>query len=224
MLIEEVRSRLAVLPSPLPEPPVSLQPQAFGPPGGTPPWRRGRVEAGRNAAVLLLLYPDATGEAHLVLTERPTGNLRHSGQVSFPGGAVEPGDDYPAGTALREAAEEVALDAVAAGVETFGVLETVDMRRVSGFVVAPVLAVASREPVLVPDQREVASILRVPVSTFLPDAMIEIVEAEREDGWRMRYGAYPFGEYRIWGMTAGILGQLGAVLAASRSTGSSTRM
>jgi 8-oxo-dGTP pyrophosphatase MutT (NUDIX family) len=172
--------------------------------------------------VLVLLYPDASGEALLVLTERPTGNLRHSGQISFPGGAVEPGDEYPTGTALREAAEEVALDAAGADVEIFGVLRTVDMRQVSGFVVTPVLAVASREPVLVPDEREVASILRVPVSLFLPDAPIEIVEADR-DGWRMRYGAYAFGEYRIWGMTAGILGQLGAVLGGHGEPGRVTR-
>jgi 8-oxo-dGTP pyrophosphatase MutT (NUDIX family) len=168
--------------------------------------------------VLVLLYPDASGEALLVLTERPTGDLRHSGQISFPGGAVEPGDEYPTGTALREATEEVALDASVAGVEIFGVLRTVDMRQVSGFMVAPVLAVASREPVLVPDAREVASILRVPVSLFLPDAPIEVVEADR-DGWRMRYGAYRFGEHRIWGMTAGILGQLGAILTGQPEAG-----
>jgi 8-oxo-dGTP pyrophosphatase MutT (NUDIX family) len=221
VLIDEVRSRLAILPSPLPEPPAALQPKVLSPPGGAPPRRRGAAGTGRNAAVLVLLYPDTSGEALLVLTERPTGNLRHSGQISFPGGAVEPGDEYPTGTALREAAEEVALDAAGAGVEIFGVLRTVDMREISGFVVAPVLAVASREPVLVPDEREVASILRVPVSLFLPDAPIEIVDADR-DGWRMRYGAYPFGEYRIWGMTAGILGQLGAVLAGQPEAGRPT--
>jgi hypothetical protein len=96
------------------------------------------------------------------------------------------------------------------------------MRQVSGFVVAPVLAVAAREPVLVPDEREVASILRVPVSLFLPNAPIEVVEAD-SDGWRMRYGAYRFGEHRIWGMTAGILGQLGAVLGDQAGPGPITR-
>jgi 8-oxo-dGTP pyrophosphatase MutT (NUDIX family) len=145
-----------------------------------------------------------------VLTERPTGELRHAGQVSFPGGAMDPGDDFPIGTALREAAEEVGLDPAAAGVRVMGVLDSVDVR-VSGFALVPVLAVAEREPALVADQREVASILLAPVRHFLPDAPIEIVEAQR-DGWRLRYGAYPVGGHQIWGATARVLGQLGAVL------------
>ena len=66
-------------------------------------------------------------------------------------------------------------------------------------------------PVLTPDPREVAAILRVPVRHFLPGAPIEIVEAER-DGWRLRYGAFPVGEHHVWGATARVLGQLGAVL------------
>ena len=82
---------------------------------------------------------------------------------------------------------------------------------VSGFLLVPVIAVAQREPLLTPDAREVAAILRVPVRHFLPSAPIEIVEAER-DGWRLRYGAFPVGEHRIWGATGRILGQLGAVL------------
>ncbi len=214
MRLADVRLRLASLPDPLPGPPAALQPSISGPLAGTPPWRQGTGQAARDAAVLVLLYPDAAGEAHVILTERPTGDMRHSGQVSFPGGAVEPGDDDPVGTALREAAEEVALDPVAAGVAPIGRLATVDMRGVSGFMVVPVVALAEREPLLTPDPREVAAILRVPVGLFLPGAPIEMVEADR-DGWRVRYGAYPFGRYRIWGMTAGILGQLGAVLGAA---------
>ena len=75
----------------------------------------------------------------------------------------------------------------------------------------PVLAIATREPSLTADAHEVAAILRVPVRHFLPTAPIEVVEAER-DGWRLRYGAFPVGEHRIWGATGRILGQLGAVL------------
>lgn len=213
MQLDEARRRLLTLPDPLPDHPAALDPRITGPIGATPPWRSADATTGRDAAVLVLLYPGADGEAHVVLTERPTGELRHSGQISFPGGAMDPTDDFPVGTALREAAEEVALDPVAAGVEPMGVLGTVDMRGVSGFVVVPVVAVAEREPELVPHEREVAAILRVPLRHFLPDAPIEMVDDER-DGWRMRYGAFPFGEHRIWGMTARILGQLGAVLSA----------
>lgn len=148
----------------------------------------------------------------VILTLRPETMRRHAGQISFPGGAADPGDDFPEGTALREASEEVGLDPVAAGVRVVGRLELVDVR-VSGFLLVPVVALAAREPVLRPDPREVAAILHVSVDHFLPQAPIEIVEAER-DGWRMRYGAFPVGEHRIWGATARVLGQLGAVLGS----------
>ena len=101
---------------------------------------------------------------------------------------------------------------MAAGVRIAGRLELVDVR-VSGFLLVPVVALAAREPVLRPDAREVAAILRVSVDHFLPAAPIEMVEAER-DGWRMRYGAYPVEEHRIGGATARVLAQLGAILGA----------
>ena len=75
----------------------------------------------------------------------------------------------------------------------------------------PVIAVAETEPELHPDPREVAELLRVPVATFLPGAPIEIVEEVR-DGWHLRFGAYLVGPHRVWGATARVMGQLGAVL------------
>jgi 8-oxo-dGTP pyrophosphatase MutT (NUDIX family) len=211
MRFSDVLVRLATLPEPLPAGPAALDPRVLVTMGPEPEWvRRARSGATRDAAALVLLYPDAAGEAHLVLTERPAGGGAHAGQVSLPGGKREPADDFPVGTALREAAEEIGLDPVAAEVRAVGVLETVDVR-VSGFMLVPVLAVAAVEPALRRDPVEVAAILRVPVRHFLPQAPIEIVEDER-DGWRLRYGAFPVGEHRIWGATARILGQLGAVL------------
>jgi 8-oxo-dGTP pyrophosphatase MutT (NUDIX family) len=165
----------------------------------------------RDAAALVLLYPDADGEANIVLMVRPGGDHVHAGQVALPGGKREDHDIFPEGTALREASEEVGLDPDAAGVTTLGVLETVDVR-VSGFMMVPVLAVAEREPQLTADEREVAQLLTVPVRHFLPDAPVEIVEEDR-DGWRLRYGAYPVAGHRVWGATGRALGQLGAVLA-----------
>ena len=211
MRFEVARRRLEHLPAILPPGPSALDPQVLAIGAEAPGWvRRGFDGPSRDAAVLVLVYPDAAGEAMLVLTARPEGDLRHAGQISFPGGAADPGDDFPDGTALREAAEEVGLDADAAGVRVVGRLEVVDVR-VSGFLLVPVVALAEREPDLTPDAREVAAILRLPVRHFLPDSPIEIVDAER-DGWRMRYGAFPVGEHRIWGATARVLGQLGAVL------------
>jgi 8-oxo-dGTP pyrophosphatase MutT (NUDIX family) len=212
MRFETVLERLSSLPDPLPAAPPAIDAVVLGRLDQLPSWVQETAGARpRDAAVLVLIYPAADGEAHLVLTERPAGDLRHAGQVSFPGGAMDPGDDFPVGTALREAAEEVGLDPAAAGVRVLGVLDSVDVR-VSGFALVPVLAVAEREPALLADRREVASILLAPVRHFLPDAPIEIVEAQR-DGWRLRYGAYPVGGHQIWGATARVLGQLGAVLA-----------
>lgn len=212
MRIQEATERLRHLPHPLPDPPRALEPVILGRPREAPPWQdRAGTLPEREAAVLVLLYPDRDDQAHLVLTERPTGNLRHSGQISFPGGARDPGDDFPVGTALREAAEEVGLDADAAGVEVLGVLGSVDMRRISGFRVVPVVAIAERDPELRAHEREVAAILRIPVDLVLPDAPITMAEVDR-DGWHLRYGGYPYREHHIWGATARILGQLGAVL------------
>lgn len=211
--LTDVIARLAALPVPLPPPPEAIEAHVVGRGVATPDWVRLRDEpATRDAAALVLLYPDVSGEAHLVLTERPTGTHRHAGQVSFPGGKRDPGDDFPVGTALREAAEEVGLDIARDPVALLGVLDVVDVR-VSGFLLVPVMAVATREPAMTPDPREVARILRVPVRHFLPEAPIEVVEAER-DGWHLRYGAFPVGEHRIWGATGRILGQLGAVLGS----------
>jgi 8-oxo-dGTP pyrophosphatase MutT (NUDIX family) len=207
----DVLARLTTLPHPLPAPPDAIEAHLLGRGARAPGWVRLRDEpATRDAAALILLYPDARGEAHLVLTERPTGTHRHAGQISFPGGKRDPGDEFPIGTALREAREEVGLDTDRDPVTLLGTLDVVDVR-VSGFLLVPVIAVAAREPAMTPDPHEVAAILRVPVRHFLPDAPIEVMEDER-DGWRLRYGAYPVGEHRIWGATGRILGQLGAVL------------
>lgn len=204
-------ARLASLPATLPPGPLALDPHVLAGPGRIPPWaRRDDQRPPRDAAALILLYPGEDGDAHLVLTERPATDIAHPGQVSLPGGKRETADDFPVGTALREAAEEIGLDAAAVGLRVVGVLETVDVR-VSGFLLVPVLALAERAPVLAADPAEVARILLVPVRHFLPRAPIEIVEDEH-DGWRLRYGAFPVGRHRVWGATARILGQLGSVL------------
>ena len=213
MHIETVRRRLADLPSPLPPPRPEIEAHLLRR-GRTPPGAR-RASDGpvRDAAALILLYPDAAGEAHIVLQVRPSGDHIHAGQVALPGGKREPEDRFPEGTALREAAEEVGLDAEAVGVTTMGVLETVDVR-VSGFWMVPVLALAERTPTFIADEVETADILTVPVRHFLPDAPVEMVEEDR-DGWSLRYGYYPVAGHRVWGATGRAVAQLGAVLGPS---------
>ena len=173
----------------------------------------------RAAAVLVLIVPGPEGEARVVLTERVVGGRHHGGEVSFAGGAAEPGDADAAATALREAAEEIGLDPEAAGLRVIGRLDQVWIP-VSGFRITPVLAVAHRYPALYPAEAEVARIIEAPLSAFLPGAEIRIVERTMRD-WPIRYGAYPVEDLLIWGATARILGQLGAALAANQATAGS---
>jgi 8-oxo-dGTP pyrophosphatase MutT (NUDIX family) len=207
-----VRDRLATLPAVLPPPDDVLMPVIVGgmegrrPPRVAPPGRPGRP-----AGVLVLLYPDADGVARVVLTERATRDGHHSGEVSFPGGAAEPDDADIVATALREAAEEIALDEDAAGLRVVGLLDRFWIP-VSDFDVTPVLAVAERRPLLNASPEEVASIVEPDVDRFLPGAPVEIVERTIRD-WPLRYGAYDLDGLSVWGATARILSQLGAILA-----------
>jgi len=114
---EEAVRRLEPLPDVLPEGPEALIP-VFADTGSArprPSWGEADASA-RPAAVLVLVFPDEDGDARLVLTERVDRGGHHSGEVSFPGGSAEAGDANLVATALREAAEEVGLDPVQAGV------------------------------------------------------------------------------------------------------------
>jgi 8-oxo-dGTP pyrophosphatase MutT (NUDIX family) len=198
---------LATLPGPLPEGPAVLMPQF------TDGRLRPRLEppaSARPAAVLVLVFPGPDGDARLVLTERTSYDGFHSGEVSFPGGKAEPHDADADATALRESAEEIGLDAAAAGVRTVGHLDTVWIP-VSDFRITPVVGLAARRPILTPSPDEVARVLEPPVSAFLPSAPIEVVERTIRD-WPLRYGGYRIDGLHVWGATARILGQLGAVL------------
>ena len=215
MDFETVVLRVSEPRRPLPAGDRTIDPMLLGTLASLPAWTRTERTATRRAAALVLLFPDELGRAHVVLTERPTG-LRHAGQVSFPGGKEDPGDDFPVGTALREALEEVGLDPDQAGVTVVGHLDVVDVR-VSGFMLTPVIAVAVRPPTLIASPREVASILLPPVEVFLPGAPVTTVEEER-DGYRIRYGGYPYAGRHIWGATARALAQLGAILGDDGSS------
>lgn len=214
MRFDVASARLANLPEPLPPPLDVLMPVVMDGVerrlSASPPLD---VLPGRPAAVLVLVFPDEVGEASIVLIERPTADgHHHSGEVSFPGGKAEPDDADAVATALREATEEVGLDPAATGLRVVGLLER-QWIPVSDFAVTPVVAVATRRPVLVPSPDEVAAIVLPPVARFLPDAPVEIIDRVVR-GWPLRYGHFDLDGLSVWGMTARVLSQLGAILAS----------
>jgi 8-oxo-dGTP pyrophosphatase MutT (NUDIX family) len=213
MRFVDAAARLETLPEVMPEGPASLMPERIG----GEPWSAAAegMAGARPAAVLVLLAPDAAGDARVLLIRRTSYDGHHSGEVSFPGGAAEPGDASLVDTALREATEEVGLDAETIGLRVIGELEPFWIP-VSNFRVTPVIALADRLPLAWrADPREVAAIVEAPVAAFLPDAEITIMERDVRE-WRIRYGAYALPELgdgpAVWGATARILGQLGSLL------------
>ena len=216
MRFDEAIRRLDPLPDELPDGPEALIPvfREGGAPRPRPSWGAADPTS-RPAAVLVLVFPDEDGFARLVLTERADRGGHHSGEVSFPGGRAEQGDADLVATALREAAEEVGLDVAQAGVRVLGTL-AIQWIPVSNFTVTPVLAVAGRRPLLVPQPSEVAAILEPRLASFLPDAELMWVERRIRD-WDLRYAAYPIEGLGVWGMTARVLGGLGAWLAREES-------
>lgn len=160
------------------------------------------------AAVLVPLVVQPEGLS-LLLTRR-TAHLRdHAGQVAFPGGRSEPGDGSPEVTALRESAEEIGLNPEAVGL--LGRLDTYVTG--TGYEVTPVVGLLTPPLALVPDPREVDEIFQVPLTFFLEPANRQLMSREWQGRLR-HYYAYPFGDYFIWGATAGMLNNLVEVLAA----------
>jgi 8-oxo-dGTP pyrophosphatase MutT (NUDIX family) len=158
----------------------------------------GAAGEGRLAAVLMLFGHGGSGPD--LLLQRRADNLRsHAGQVSFPGGAVEPGDGDPVRTALREAAEETGLNP--AGVDPLVLLPELYIPP-SGYLVTPVLA-HWREPVAVApvDKAETASVVRVPVAD-LADPGNRIV-VRHPSGWVGP--AFEVAGLVVWGFTGGLV-------------------
>jgi 8-oxo-dGTP pyrophosphatase MutT (NUDIX family) len=171
-------------------------------------WRTGQLPAeSRQAAALLLLYPHHNGTA-VALTVRASGLTRHAGQISLPGGATDPGETL-AEAALREAAEEIAVDPAA--VRILGELTPVHVL-VSGFTLHPVVGLTDRRPDFTPALGEVEEILEV--------SLDDLRDASRiRQGTRIREGVaveYPYFDllgHQVWGATAMVLGEFICLLA-----------
>ena len=160
------------------------------------------------AAVLILLYP-LYDTPHLLLTVRDGGLQKHAGQVSLPGGRLEP-DETIVDAALREASEEVGLDRGA--VSILGELSTLYIP-VSGFALHPVIGVSATRQDLVAADGEVGRILEVPVSTLVDrDRLRPGTRWYRDRFYDVPY--FELCEERVWGATAMVLAELLVVLGA----------
>lgn len=168
------------------------------------PPERERIQA----AVLVALVP--RGEATTVLLTRRTETLSaHAGQVSFPGGRIDPGDTDAVAAALREAREEVAL--VPDLLEPLGYLDPFDT--ITGFRVLPVVARLAPGYVAVPNPAEVADAFEVSIDPLLAGTHVERC-ATQFAGRLRHYWEYRQGPHRIWGATASMLVNLGRRLGA----------
>jgi 8-oxo-dGTP pyrophosphatase MutT (NUDIX family) len=158
----------------------------------------------RKASVLLGLF-DQDNKTHLVFIRRASTLRAHSGEIAFPGGAVEYTDGSPAMTALREAQEEIGLDP--SRVEVLGVLRPV-FTVVSNFLIYPVVAYLPQGLGTIKLQTsEVEEIILLPLRG-LADPTIYHTEEWIRGGMARTIYFYDYGPYRIWGATARMLNAL----------------
>ncbi len=160
----------------------------------------------REAAVLVPLVERPNGLT-MMLTQRTDHLDHHPGQISFPGGHVEPDDGTAEMAALREAEEEVGLERK--HIQIVGRLDQYITR--TGFTITPVVGLVHPDYTIQPDDFEVAEVFEVPLS-FLLDAKNHRRDSRVYKGTRREFYAMPYGDYYIWGATAGMIRNLYDVL------------
>lgn len=156
------------------------------------------------AAVLVPVI--ARREPTLLFTKRNANMRRHAGQVAFPGGRLDPGEDAVR-AALREAEEETALPPV--HVEVVAPID--DYATGTGFRVTPVVGIIPPDLALTPHEAEVESLFEVPL-----DYVLDASKHERRTGeWKGRERTFyviPWRDGDIWGATAGMVVNLARIL------------
>ncbi|CAN5575581.1 CoA pyrophosphatase [soil metagenome] len=165
-------------------------------------------KGGKQAAVLVLLYPDEReGEPSLVLTRRTTALRDHSGQIAFPGGRIDSGET-PEEAALREGHEEVGIPSDAP--EVLGRLTSIWIPP-TGFAVTPVVASLEEQPLFTPAAHEVDAVLSTPLADLVrPEARLTRLHDMAGEEVEVPY--FDVGGHVVWGATAIMLSELVAVL------------
>ncbi len=160
------------------------------------------IDGFSRAAVLVPLLR-VEDHVEILLTRRTVEVDTHKGQISFPGGMVEESDPDMVHAALREAEEELGLPP--SSVTTIGQLD--DHATPTGFVITPVVGMVKGIPLLVPNPREVAEVLHVPLAFFADGTNVRREQREfrgrTHDVW-----FYDTGTHMIWGATAAMIRSL----------------
>lgn len=154
------------------------------------------------AAVLVPLIERPEGLT-VLLTQRAENLRDHPGQISFPGGRLEPADSGPRSTALREAREELGIEP--GSVEVIGYLNAHPV--VTGFIVTPVVGILPNHVRLQPHPAEVAGTFEVPLA-FFSDSQNLRCSFRQVGRFRLPLHEYRYDRYRIWGATAAIIKDL----------------
>ena len=156
-----------------------------------------RESASTEAAVLIAITD--RDEPGVLLTVRREDMRTHAGQIAFPGGRVDPGEDAIA-AAMREAQEEILLEAAA--VELVGAIEA--YKTVTGYIVTPVVAVVPPDLPLEPHEHEVAELFEAPLH-FLLDPANQQRRSALLQGRERHYYEVVWNGRRIWGATAAMI-------------------
>jgi 8-oxo-dGTP pyrophosphatase MutT (NUDIX family) len=164
-------------------------------------WAKAGVKATKPAAVLIPVVERL--EPAVLLTQRTADLASHSGQIAFPGGKIDPTDESPQAAALREAWEEIGLDAKF--IDPIGYLDL--YLTFSGFRILPLLARVDPGYRLTLNPAEVSDAFEVPLEFLMHPGNHQRLKRDWK-GIERQYYAMPFHDRYIWGVTAGILRNL----------------
>ena len=163
----------------------------------------------RTAAVLALIVPDPINfNPRIILIERSKGPVLHSGQISFPGGKRE-GDEDLLATALREANEELGIQADQ--VSLLGGLTSLYISP-SNFLVYPFLGYMKKIPEFILSEAEVKRVLLLPILSFLDQGNISIEVFISSNGTAVEAPTYRIDDVTIWGATAMMIAEISSLI------------